>query len=372
MTQDPGVIHSRDTHSRHSPAGTGRDIQQFIHGNIESAARAWQQLGGTEKFYRFGHIVIRVCHVGNTLVDTVTPAIRHALIQDPPAGVSGTVYTIDATALSMPEPPGEWPFETETHQGHQRIHWDPASGLALNSDETRGVWQLFNMESGCGLYWIRDEHALPSWEPGSPLRIFLHWLAWKTGNQLIHAAGLEWNGTGILLTGPGGSGKSTTTAAAIKAGWKTIGDDFVLLSDSKVPLASCIYDTIKLTRKSLDKISDMAGKVVNLSHPGEEKVRVHLGMTYPGQLLREMPIKMIFTLQIVNMRETRILPASKAQVMTALAPTTMFMLKTGMRESFARMTGLVNQLPSYVIRLGENPREVVEKLAAFLEKPGAL
>ena len=370
LNDDPNAILTPERGSRILPGSMSQDIHQFINSNIDSASNAWQRLGGTEHYYRFGNINLRVRHVGNTLVDTVTPAIQHALVHDSPTTFNGTVYTLDASALSMPKPPEVWPFATETFQGHQRIHWDPDSGLALNSDETRGIWQLFNLASGNGLYWVKNERTLPSWEAGSPLRIFLHWLAWQTGNQLIHAAGLEWNRTGILLTGPGGSGKSTTTAAAIKAGWKTIGDDFVLLSDRKTPVASCIYDTVKLTQQSLDKIAGMAGKVVNLSHSADDKVRVHLGVNYRQQLISELPIKAVFALQISNMKDTSILPASKAYIMTALAPTTMFMLKTGMRESFGKMTGLVNRLPCFVIRLGTSPAEAIDKMTVFLAEAG--
>lgn len=345
-----------------------QDIRQFITENIESAQDAWQLLGGTEQFYRFGPISICVRHIGNTLINTVTPAIRHAL-----AGnlytTDGMIYALDAGALDMEKPPAIWPFATDTHQGHQRIHWDQVSGLALNSDESRGIWQLFNLDTKKGLYWVTNEQTLPSWETGSPLRIFLHWLALQEGYQLIHAAGLEWKSRGILLTGRGGSGKSTTTAAAVIAGWNVIGDDFVLLDSKQNPMANCIYDTIKLTQQSLDKITAMTGKAVNIPSVPDDKSRVHLLDNYKEQLIKEISINMLFVLQISNTSLTCILPVSRASMMNALAPTTMFMLKMGMKESFSRMTALVNQVPCYVVKMSSNPHEVIEKLANFVEKP---
>lgn len=344
-----------------------QDIRKFITENIESAQDAWQLLGGTEQFYRFGPISICVRHIGNTLINTVTPAIRHAL-----AGnlytTDGMIYALDAGALDMEKPPAIWPFATDTHQGHQRIHWDQVSGLALNSDETRGIWQLFNLNTCKGLYWVRNEQGLPSWEAGSPLRIFLHWIALQKGFQLLHAAGLEWKGCGILLTGRGGSGKSTTTAAAVYAGWKTVGDDFVLFKDSEKPVACCIYDTIKLTQHSLDKIPDLSGRISELPSTSDDKARLHLTDNFSQQLAREISINAIFVLHIKNRKETTIVPVSKAVMMNALAPTTMFMLKTGMKESFDKMTALIRQLPCYVIQMSPEPQEVVDKLAFFLEE----
>ena len=164
-----------------TPGSMSQDIQQFISSNIRVAHDTWQKLGGIESYYRFGSITLSVRHIGNTLVSTVTPAIKHALVNDIPETINGTIYTLDSRILSMRKPPGIWPFSTETHQGHQRIHWDTETGLALNSDESRGIWQLFNLKTACGLYWVADEATLPSWEAGSPLRIFIHWCSWLTG-----------------------------------------------------------------------------------------------------------------------------------------------------------------------------------------------
>jgi len=344
-----------------------QDIQQFITDNVESASEAWRQLGGTEQFYRIGPVSLCVRHIGNTLINTISPAIRHAVVNCI-NNVDGTIYTLDASALNMQIPPAIWPFATDTHQGHQRIYWDRESGFALNSDESRGIWQLFNLKDETGLYWVADEQTLPSWETGSPLRIFLHWLSYKKGYQLIHAAGLEWNNCGILLTGRGGSGKSTTTAAAVNAGWNTIGDDFVLLANEKTTTACCIYDTIKLTQQSLDKITGMTDKAVNIPSSPDDKARVHLVDNFGQQLAKQITVNMLFVLQISNTLQTCILPVSKASMMNALAPTTMFMLKMGMKESFSRMTTLVNQVPCYVIKMSSNPQEVIEKLAIFVEK----
>lgn len=346
-----------------------QDIRRFITDNIELASEAWSQFGGTERYYHIGPVSLCVRHIGDTLINTITPAIRHAMVNRLNT-IHGIVYTLDASALKLQKPPETWPFATDTYEGHQRIHWDQESGLALNSDESRGIWQLFNLKTGQGLYWVTNEQTLPSWELGSPLRIFLHWLAMRHGYQLIHAAGLEWNGCGVLLTGRGGSGKSTTTAAAVNAGWRTIGDDFVLLTDDSRPTACCIYDTIKLTRQSLNRISVMAGKVVNIPVSADDKARVHIADNYKYQLVNEIPVNMLFVLQITNTMQTSIMPVSKAAMMNALAPTTMFMLKMGMKESFTRMSTLVNRIPCYVIKMGSNPQEVIDKLALFLEKPG--
>jgi len=67
---------------------------------------------------------------------------------------------------------------------------------------------------------------------------------------MVHAASLvspEWPDQGLLLVGPGGSGKSTLTAYAVEQGMHTNGDDYVLV-DLRDDMPQCwsIYRTIKL------------------------------------------------------------------------------------------------------------------------------
>lgn len=362
---DPAVFSSIVNHVN---GDMSQDINRFITDSIEYARDAWREFGGEERYYCFGPVTLCVRHIGAALVDTVSPAIRHAMVSKQ-SSVNGTVYALDAKSLHLRRPPETWPFSTNTYQEHQRIYWDTESGLALNSDESRGIWQLFNLHNCDGLYWVDDETTLPSWEAGSPLRIFLHWLTWNNNCQLIHAAGLEWQGRGILLTGPGGSGKSTTTAAAVGAGWNMVGDDFVLVSDGCKPVAHCIYDTIKLTRESLGKLPNIADSAINAPVDAVEKFRVHLSDRYRQRLVGKIAIDTLFTLNIAGAHKTCILPASKASVMAALAPTTMFMLKMGMKESFHKMTGLVNQMQCYSVQMSTDPCEVAASMARFVENP---
>ncbi len=50
------------------------------------------------------------------------------------------------------------------------------------------------------------------------------------GRYGLHARGLERDGTGLLLVGSSGSGKTTTSLTLIRQGWQYLSDDAVLLS----------------------------------------------------------------------------------------------------------------------------------------------
>lgn len=343
------------------------DFREFIDSGLALAEDTWRSLGGSEYHYRFGPVSMTVRDIGDALTDIIDPAISHRQIQNPPSKISGIVYALDAEALGVSIPPEEWPLPVLRREHLQRVHWQPAEGLALASDESRGIWHLFDMNRRMGIYWIRSGRDLPSWEPGAPLRYFIHWLAFLEGAQLIHAAGLAYNDCGFLLTGAGGSGKSTTTAAAISAGWQTVGDDFVLVEGTKQPLVHAIYDTVKLDGMALEAMPNFNKLAVNPLRPSDDKARIHLRQIYNAQLVASMPVSAIFSLCISNKENTHIEPASKATIMKALAPSTLFLLRTGMQESFAHITALINNLSCYSIELGREPFEAIDALCRVIQ-----
>lgn len=84
---------------------------------------------------------------------------------------------------------------------------------------------------------IRGDHMLPD---ALPLPLAQGLLAAEMGMNLqlalgerrfllLHAASVEKDGRGLILTGESGSGKSTLSALLSAQGWRFMGDEFVLL-----------------------------------------------------------------------------------------------------------------------------------------------
>ena len=342
------------------------DIHDFIDYGISVAEDALKVYGGASYYYRIGPVTMAVVFIGDQLKDVLDTALQHNRLYNIPDNVTATIFAVDSAALKSTAPPDAWPFPVDTRDHFQRVHWQPADGMALASDETRGIWHLFNSKVRKGVYWVRSGDELPSWEAGAPLRIFIHWLACLEGVQLVHAASLVFNNHGMLLTGAGGSGKSTTTAAALISGWSTAGDDFVLVKKFDQPVAYCIYDTVKLSGMALDVMPEIAKLAVNPGRAAGDKARVHLHNLHGSQLISNMSISAIFSIKIGYTELTEICQVKKSDVMKALAPSTLFMLRTGMQESFTQISKLINSLPCYHIKLGNNPYEAIEKLRKFV------
>lgn len=191
------------------------------------------------------------------------------------------------------------------------MHWNPEGGTGLATDESRGIWNLYDREKNCALYWINNTFSLPPWEAASPFRIILHWLALQHKRQLIHSACIQFGDAAALLTGAGGSGKSTTTAAAIESGYTTCGDDFVLLNPNLPLTCHAVYDTINLTEKALQlnlKIGDFA---CNLKRDVEEKIRVHLQQAKPTSFTHSLQPEAIYSVRVGHRKKPKFCPVAR-------------------------------------------------------------
>ena len=169
------------------------------------------------------------------------------------------------------------------------------------------------------------------------------------------------------MTGPVGSGKSTTTAAAIDHGLETSGEDFVLVEGVTPPVAHAVFDTLKLTGMALGSFPDLAGAAVNPHRPAEEKARVHLGDVAPDRFVAAISVDGLATIRIGHGDRTTWRPVNAVKVLRALAPSTMFLLRTAMEEIFANLGALARGLPCYELELGPDPREVAGALERFIK-----
>ena len=340
---------------------------EFVRDVLDDVAEVWRRLGGRTRYFTFGPLRIELRTFKAAPLDELLPSISHGHM-DHPGGDPVIIYALDAKATGMAPPPAIWP-QLETVNGQlPGAYWSSKEGIAAASDADRGIWSLYDMASSTMLCWYRDAADLPEWERTAPFRIALHWAALSVGAQMVHCAAIGKNGRGVLMTGPGGSGKSTTTAAAIDRGLETSGEDFVLIEGQAPPLAHAVFDTLKLTGMALDAFTDLAREVVNPGRPEGEKACVHLGQTAAENFVSCIAIKGLASLSLGHGDRTTWRQASPVVVLQALAPSTMFLLRTAMDESFANLSRLVRGLPCYQFDLGRDLREVAAALERFIEE----
>ena len=77
---------------------------------------------------------------------------------------------------------------------------------------------------------VCPEHIFAEWEIFSPFKEFWHYWALFHGALLVHSGVVCQSDRALVILGPGGVGKSTTTLSCVEYGMQTTGDDFNLLS----------------------------------------------------------------------------------------------------------------------------------------------
>ena len=81
---------------------------------------------------------------------------------------------------------------------------------------------------------------------------------------------------------------------------------------------------------------------------------------------RAAPIVAIIMPRLGDGRESAWEPASSAQALTALAPTTLFQLPGAGREAFRRLAALVRSTPAYSLALGRDMDGIAPAVRAII------
>ena len=312
--------------------------------------------------FDFGPIRLGLQVAGCRYAARLTRAIGFAAAEAAPDSLR--IVALDGVASGLGAPP-DWHFPV-TRQSHlERLHERPDLGLTLRFDPGTQTWRVLSAPRRLAAIWTADATALPEWEDSAPLRDVLHWHAASGPALMLHAAAIGPGSAGVLLAGPGGSGKSTTTAAAVRAGWMTTGDDFVLIDPGEVR-AYGLYDSVKLGPESLDLVPEFRAAIGNPDRPADQKARIHLGEAWPERYARAIDLKALLLPVVTGAARSRIVPAGPGEGMRALVPTTVFLLRGAAASVMTKSTALLRRLPSYRLELGRDPAEAVEAIGAFL------
>ncbi|MGR5237696.1 HprK-related kinase A [Vibrio alfacsensis] len=94
---------------------------------------------------------------------------------------------------------------------------------------------------------LSQAHALLEWG--------MNWVLSTQAHQhlIIHAASLEKNGKGVILSAPSGSGKSTLCAYLVSQGWRLLSDELALVHTETLTMHS-LARPISLKNQSIDVI----------------------------------------------------------------------------------------------------------------------
>jgi len=262
-------------------------------------------------------------------------------------------------------PPWNLPHTSPRHL--ERLHVDEARGLRAFYDIDRRFWSIADAATRRGLFWIADTATVPFWEEAAPFKVIFNWLLAATPATLVHAGVVAHHGRGVLVAGPGGSGKSTTVMAAVAAGLGTCGDDLVVVDEAEgMWMAHALYDAVKFFPADHGRVPALFREAD--ARPCGDKQLVRYSDVAPGQLVRHVPIAALVQCVISGEPTTTITSLAPGAMLRALGPPTAFLLRGAEQETLRKAAALVRSVPAFRLALGADPAEAVARLRAWIEE----
>jgi hypothetical protein len=359
------------SHRSDLPHRSEADQRAFFDDVLARAAAAQARSGLISHDLLLAGSRIRLVFAGDALTPLL-PALAHLLVPTSgPADLTLHLWDSASTQIEISPPPvgqhcfsdrGDiWTFHS------QRIlsafHW---SEFSLN---------LLDLDRRTGIFWVRTAKGLPYWTLASPLRTLLHWWTSAHGHQLVHAAVIGLPGTisrgaparGLLITGRGGVGKSTTALACLDAGLAYVGDDYVLLTIANGQLtAHSLYRTAKLNPADTPRFARFGPRLLGeTATAGEAKAVMFL----ESGLVPSLPIVAAVTPRFAAQPETTFEPISPALLSGAGSYTTLAQLPHAGQTTVDFIGRALSLVPGYRLALGQDPEQLPAAIAAFLAHP---
>jgi hypothetical protein len=323
-------------------------------------------------WWRIAGRTVRGRVAGRGLAERVGQAFTHLRIDDPgsaPPDLMIDLWDGEETAVASP-----------ATIFHGMPGWHDSGGLStVSADRLYYLHELFesrailNRAAQRIIGWTASSERLSLYERGKPFRVLLSVWLHDRGIQVIHAALVAKGGRGILLPGRGGAGKTTSALACLLAGLEYLGDDYVgleRLSDSAF-VGHSLYDSTWLEPDHLLRFPPLIAHAIRGALPWERKRLVHLSEVFSQHLARTVPIHLVALPRRTGAPKTRSRPASKAEAVLAMVPTSIFELTPRVGpEGFARLVTLASRLPTHWLELGEHPSDVPACLEGLLAEVG--
>lgn len=208
------------------------------------------------------------------------------------------------------------------------------------------------------VYYERPE-TVPTWDRCAPLRVALGFLGPVHGVHLLHGAVVTRGASGLLLVGPGGSGKTSSSLACLREGSSLgfLAEDYTAVEESSLR-ALPLYRSFKVGCQGLQRmpwlegyhrLGEQDGKGCFLLPSERLSGAVALsGVVWPD--LEGPPT---------------VLPIGKAEALKRLAPSSLMQNPNAGAGDFRALASLCRRLPSYRMGLSDHPApDLVEQRLA--------
>ena len=183
---------------------------------------------------------------------------------------------------------------------------------------------------------------------------------------MLHGGVISNSRCGALLAGSGGSGKSTTVAACFQAGLGVCGDDLVVVERSSAGWsAHAVYDAVKLSLNDTLPVPPILA-AAPWRACGEKRLVRYTDASADG-FLRTTRLNALIHCRVSERATTKLVPISPAEMLRAIGPPTVFLLRGRESHTLKEVNELIRALPCFRLELGGNPAEAAVLLKDWLE-----
>jgi hypothetical protein len=298
---------------------------------------------------------VRIRFAGATAAEALSPAFSHleAREDEPP---SLTLHVWDSGTRAAKTTGAGASYYSE-QDGVRALH-QPASG----------VFSVLNPEADAGWFRMPDANGLPYWDYTAPFRHLLSWWLDAQGLRQVHGGAVGTEEGGVLLVGPGGSGKSTTALSTLlDERLRYAGDDYVAVGSGDAPAVHSLYCSGKVHPDDLHRLPHLEPALADGARP-DEKAVFYVERAFPGRAVAGFPLRAIVVPRVTDRRAARAVPGTRAEALAALAPSTIFQLHPPARDALAWMAELVRRVPTFVLELGSDVETIPSELLRIIER----
>lgn len=334
-------------------------MQDYFQQLIDTARQAVTANGQQTRTYRVAGRLVQAHFASSALLHVIHPPLAHLAVNEiAPPNLELFLWDSHSTGLPSPGFPNR-PAGADIW----RFHDGRFTGYGFNQPDHEGLMWLDRRENKA-VYWAPSADRVSSADHACPLLWLWSW--WLSEHQihLVHAATIAGEQAAVMLVGKSGSGKSTTAQLALNSNLKYMADDYSLVD---VP-ARQVYSLYSACRVMLADRANYPWLEPAYASQDHEKAVFHLFPSLKEKLALERNIKAIFVPRITGTPSSRILPASPAQVLRALAPNTLVQLRVGIdpQQALQAMSALAQQVPCHTLELGTDRAQTTSLLTEFL------
>lgn len=238
----------------------------------------------------------------------------------------------------------------------------------IDGPEPTRTWALnfFDPDLRVAAVWIDSLDSIPNWEIHAPLLRVWHATLARRDRCVTHAAAVGDENGGVLLAGPGGSGKSTTTLAAVLGGMRCVGEDYVILDLGPEEIeAHALYNNIKVSPSARTLLPEWPDALLGAPATGMEKVIARIDDVRAGAQVGRISLRAV-VMPRLGAPDCRLVPCSSADALRALAPSTMFQLSGDGGRALGPLSQVVRRLPCSFLDLSSDPSAAVPAVKEFL------